>query len=603
MKVEHALHMMRAYLENCAEESAEASNRRTEELNGVIRACVERLAVDRRDDDRVHAPRLPPNALEHAIRYVDEHLDAKLKWDDIGSRLGTDALAFGRRFKGSIGITRYIIRSRLRGAIKLLRDDTMSLVQIALQLGCGYQRRLIGFCRACASSFAPLAWAGRIAVGVLACLLAACATDRALMPIPAIYAGPNAKPLFVETPLPTLPPTLDLLFVTDRAPAQDPGDPPYTAGRSRSIAFGSAMVQFGEGLTLDKLAAHGAATAHASPVRLSLGATTELGRFPAIPYELVNTRDGKRRAPAVVEAHEHAKQQLQAEVASRLASAPRKEVVLFVHGYHASFEGAALTMGEMCHFLGREFVCGIFTWPAGGHGGILFGYDVDRESAEYAVEDLVKTIRIIAGTPGLDRIHFVAHSRGTDTLASALAALSAETYARKSSPTREFHIGNVVLVAPDLDGDVAVMKIFKVFSDPDLPFGRESDADAIIPPSPGLRLTLYVSRQDKALAAAGWLFGSIARLGRIDATSFTPDQIALIGGLDAVEIIEVSGTTDFFGHRYFVSNPKVSADMIAILRYGLRPNDPGQPLEQIAGPFWRVPAESPASTSTASFLQ
>lgn len=52
-----------------------------------------------------------------------------------------------------------------------------------------------------------------------------------------------------------------------------------------------------------------------SPVQVNLGTTTELGRFPAIPYELVGGRDGKRRAPAVVEAHELAKQQLQAEVA------------------------------------------------------------------------------------------------------------------------------------------------------------------------------------------------------------------------------------------------------------------------------------------------
>ena len=36
------------------------------------------------------------------------------------------------------------------------------------------------------------------------------------------------------------------------------------------------------------------------------------------------------------------------------------------------------------------------------------------------MEDLVKLIRIIAGTPGLEKIHFVAHSRGADTLASAL---------------------------------------------------------------------------------------------------------------------------------------------------------------------------------------
>ena len=157
------------------------------------------------------------------------------------------------------------------------------------------------------------------------------------------------------------------------------------------------------------------------------------------------------------------------------------------------------------------------------------------------MEDLVKLIRIIAGTPGLEKVHFVAHSRGTDTLASALAVLSAEAYARKSSPAREFHIGNVVLVAPDLDGDVAVTKIFKVFSDPDLPFGDEPEPDTIIPPSPGLKLTMYVSRDDKALAAAGWLFGSIARLGRIDATMFTPDQIELIGNLDAVTLSRCAG--------------------------------------------------------------
>jgi esterase/lipase superfamily enzyme len=414
---------------------------------------------------------------------------------------------------------------------------------------------------------------GRIAVGVLACLLAGCATTHTLMPTPVLYTGPNAKPLFADASIELRPPALDLMFLTDRATADGPGDSPYTAERSRSISFGSTMIEFTGGKSL------------------ALGTTTELGRFPAIPYPLTAVRDGMRRAPAVVEAHAQAKQRLQAEVARRLAAARRKEIVLFVHGYRNNFEHSALTMGEMCHFLGREFVCGIFTWPAGGDRGILFGYDFDRESAEYAVEDLVKLIRIIAGTPGLEKIHFVAHSRGTDTLASALAVLSVEAYALKSSPAREFHIGNVVLVAPDLDGDVAVTKIFKVFSDPDLPFGGAPEPGAIIPPSPGLRLTMYVSRDDKALETSGWLFGSVARLGRIDATMFTPEQIELIGNLDAVDIIEVRGVTDFFGHSYFISNPQVSADIIAMLRYGLRPNQPGRPLKHIAGPFWQVPAQ------------
>jgi esterase/lipase superfamily enzyme len=88
-----------------------------------------------------------------------------------------------------------------------------------------------------------------------------------------------------------------------------------------------------------------------------------------------------------------------------------------------------------------------------------------------------------------------------------LAQLSAEAYMLRSSPDREFHIANVVLVAPDLDGDVAITKIFKVFSDPDLPFGEKAEPAALLPPAPALRVTFYVSPDDKAIATASWLFG------------------------------------------------------------------------------------------------
>ncbi len=429
-----------------------------------------------------------------------------------------------------------------------------------------------------------------IAIGVSALVISGCATN-AMMPTPALYTGQNARPLFIDSSIDRRSSSLDLLFITDRAPATEGAALPYTAERSRSMAFGSTTVEFGDNVTWDALVSDSIASQRTNRLHLALGSTRELGRFPPIPYEVEVAPDGVRRVRATVESYERAKQQLQAEVARRLAVAPRKEVVLFVHGYHASFERAALTMGELCHFLGREFVCGIFTWPAGGQRGILFGYDVDRESSEYAVEDLLKAIRIIGRTPGVERIHLIAHSRGTDTLASALAELSVEAYSLRSSLDREFHIRNVVLVAPDLDADVALTKIFKVFSDPDLPFGAKADSGALIPPSPGLRVSLYVSPDDKALATASWLSGSIARLGRIVATAFSADQIEAIALLRAVDIIEVRGATDFFGHSYFVSNPQVSADLIALLRYDLGPNEPGRPLEQVAGTFWRVPAQ------------
>jgi esterase/lipase superfamily enzyme len=418
--------------------------------------------------------------------------------------------------------------------------------------------------------------------------LAGCATAFPMMPTPAVYTGTSAKPLFDGSSIDSRQPSLDLLFITDRAPAGQAGDPPYGAERSRSMAFGSATIEFGDDLSWDELVEGSTASQRARPVNLRLGPTEERGRFPATPFEVVVAPDGVRRVPAVVDAYEKSKLQLQAEIGRRLAVARRKEVVLFVHGYHTSFEHAALNMGELCHFLGREFVCGIFTWPAGGRRGILFGYGFDRESSEYAVEDLLKTIRIVGQTPGVERIHLVAHSRGTDTLTSALAALSVEAYGLQSSPDREFRIGNVVLVAPDLDGDVALTKIFKVFSDPDLPFGGRADANALVPPAPGLRVTLYVSPDDKALATASWLMGSIARLGRIDATMLNADQVAAIASLGAVDIVQVRGRTDFFGHSYLLSNPQVSADVIALLRYGLRPDEPGRSLEHVTGPFWQV---------------
>ena len=433
----------------------------------------------------------------------------------------------------------------------------------------------------------PGAWSAVVVVAI-AFVLTGCATTFPMMPTPALYTGENAKPLFTDLSIESRRPSLDLLFITDRAPAEHAGDLPYAAERSRSIAFGSAKIEFGEDLSWDELVKESTATQRVRPVQLKLGPTTERGRFPATPFEVVIAPDGVRRVPAVVEAYEKAKHQLQAEIASRLAIARRKEVVLFVHGYHTSFEQAALTMGELCHFLGRDLVCGMFTWPAGGRRGILFGYAFDRESSEYAVEDLLKTIRIIGQTPGVERIHLIAHSRGTDTLASAVAELSVEAYALQSSPDREFHIGNVVLVAPDIDGDVALTKIFKVFSDPDLPFGGKAEPGALIPPAPGLKVTLYVSPDDKALATANWLMGSIARLGRIDATMFNAAQIAALAALGAIDIIQVRGRTDFFGHGYLASNPQVSADIIAMLRYGLRPNEPGRSLEHVTGSFWQV---------------
>ena len=140
---------------------------------------------------------------------------------------------------------------------------------------------------------------------------------------------------------------------------------PYTAERSRQLSFGSTTVEFGSGITWRSLVAQSTARQRGVAIELRLGKTTELGRFPRIPYEIVRTPAGLARTPAVIAEHAAAKKGFEVELERRLAAARRKEVVLFVHGYNNTFEDAVLTTGELCHFLGRDFVCVAFTWPAG----------------------------------------------------------------------------------------------------------------------------------------------------------------------------------------------------------------------------------------------
>ncbi|HTP45913.1 MAG TPA: alpha/beta hydrolase [Casimicrobiaceae bacterium] len=438
-----------------------------------------------------------------------------------------------------------------------------------------------------------------VAIALAALLsLAGCATTHPLMPTPVLYTGAQAKPLFTEAPAAVRTPPLDLLYITDRAPAQSPDEQePYTSERSRSDAFGSTTILFGEDMTWDALVKQSLQVERKPAVDLKLGPTKEIGRFPTIPYQVVETPTGLTRAPAVVDAWETATRALQAEVARRLAASPRKEVVLYVHGVANTFQDAALTMGELCHFLGREFVCAIFTWPAGGKRGVLFGYEEDYESSLFATEHLHKTIRAIAGTPGLQKMHLLAHSRGTDVLVTALSDLNAEAYIERSNIEQRFKINNVVLMAPDLDIDIGVAKAFKVFSDPGLPYGAAPDPRVVLPRMPGFHLTVYVSPEDKALATSGWLFGSIARLGRLDKALLTPEQLEHARSLGFLDVIQVQGKTDLFGHSYFHSNPEVSSDLVAMLRYGLGPSDPGRSLELVEKPFWRIPEEHGTGTA------
>ena len=66
-------------------------------------------------------------------------------------------------------------------------------------------------------------------------------------------------------------------------------------------------------------------------------------------------------------------------IRQRLGLTSRKAVYVYIHGFNNTFEDGVFVIAQLWHFLGRQGVPMLYTWPAGAGGG-LRGYTRDRES-------------------------------------------------------------------------------------------------------------------------------------------------------------------------------------------------------------------------------
>lgn len=345
----------------------------------------------------------------------------------------------------------------------------------------------------------------------------------------------------------------------------------YGAERSRSLYFGVASV-----------------TGRTASDEI-ITDVKQIGNYPPTPYAVERVNGGIRRSSSVLAAHEQARREIQNYLQSRINKTSTREVVLFVHGYNNNFEDAIKSTDQICNDLGwDDFTCVAFSWPAGGSRGILFGYNVDRESGEFAVFDLQRGIRAISETPGVARIYLIGHSRGADVVTMALQQLTREAYMDKSSFVKKFKISDVVLAAPDVDIDVAFTRIGSLRSEPDLPFGDKPNPKAIFNHERA-HFTIYTSTDDKALSVSKELWGSKGRLGLVDdkIDEEVKDLIASTG--DIADFISVeNGGASLFGHDYYLSNPLVRNDLINLIKNKKKVGDSGRDLIEIAHPFWRL---------------
>ncbi len=394
---------------------------------------------------------------------------------------------------------------------------------------------------------------------------------RLLMPTPNLYVTAKEDP-FAEVAESRRTTSVDLLYVTDRnAKPSAEGTIEYGWGRSPSLAWGSAIVEIGRrGLSWDQLVKE-SRTAHRSmDVPLKMGTITELGRFEPTPTPVVRIDDKVVEDPAAVKQRLELATVFFAELDRRLAETSRKEVYVLVHGYANTFENASFALAELWHFLGREGVPIVYTWPAGSPG-LLRGYNHDRESGEFSIFHLKQLFRALAIHPGVKGVNIISHSRGTDVNGSALRELFIENRAAGKDPREVLKIKNLVVAAPDMDFEVVTQR-----------FTAERFALGID------RLTMYVSENDKALGIADWLFASKERLGQIDEEDLPPAFWKMAEVFQNTSIIRAEfKSSDPNRHSYFRTNPSCSSDVILLLRYGREPGAAnGRPLEFVGPGFW-----------------
>lgn len=418
---------------------------------------------------------------------------------------------------------------------------------------------------------------------LLAVVLAAgCGSSRQMMPTPNVHMD-EGRNFYGELAAELQSTEVPLFYVTDRAPEDDEeGKLSYGYERSKSVSFGTAVVDLGKDMTWDQLLEASRTQKRLNPVELELRDVESIVRGPAtpLPYREENGRIVEE--PTLAAERDASREVFREVIIKNLDLTPRKEVFLFVHGYHNTFADAAYTMGELWHFLGRIGVPIIYTWPAGFPG--LFGYTYDRESSEFTVYHLRSVLKAIASYPEVEKIHVIAHSRGTDVAVAALRELTIESRGAGEDPRDRYKIHNFILAAPDLDMEVATQRII---------------GDRL--PLSVHRFTIYSSPDDKAIGVASRLFASPrGRLGTFGqdnisgaakaALEYGNANFAFVNFEPAVDaLFEGQG----FGHSYFRDAPTVASDVVLMLREDLDPGEGARRLEPVGPHLWSIPAGYP----------
>jgi esterase/lipase superfamily enzyme len=205
-----------------------------------------------------------------------------------------------------------------------------------------------------------------------------------------------------------------------------------------------------------------------------------------------------------------------------------RDVLVFVHGYNTGFDEARFRLAQIVADARFTGVPVLFTWPS---RNAVLAYGSDKENATASRDALDDLLTQIATTPGVGKVHLLAHSMGTWI---AMEALRQGAIAGRAD--RGGRLGEVMLAAPDID-----LAVFRA------QVGRLKGAG---------RVSILAASDDRALSLSRTLAGDRPRLGALDVKNAAHlTQITELG----VTVYDVSGSDsgDFFRHGAFARAPQV----------------------------------------------
>ncbi len=217
------------------------------------------------------------------------------------------------------------------------------------------------------------------------------------------------------------------------------------------------------------------------------------------------------------------------EIATHLSGrvGSNRDILLYVHGFNTSADEARFRLSQIVADGRFGGVPVLFTWPSKSN---LFSYVSDKDSATASRDAVAKVMKDLADTPGIGRIHILAHSMGTWLAMEAL-----RENAIGGAPDLNGRLGDVMLAAPDIDLTVFKQQISRL------------DGRA--------HVSIFVSRADRALSMSSRLAGDRQRVGALDPTNARDRSELDRLGVKVYDVSSFSG--GFVGHGVYADAPDV----------------------------------------------